>query len=138
MSLNTLEEIDFHQLPVGTIFKIGFICNIFFWGLMGLFSGVMALFGEDTISIGGVPTYGFSGLIASILASVFFSVMGACILVAGGLVAGWASREFDFGKLTYRLSTTEARRKAAYQQAKKANPNAEKQRERPAPEGRLW
>jgi len=101
-----LDEINLSQLPAGTIFKIGFLCNLGIWGAFGLLVGVMALFGFETVRWGGAYVTGFGGLIVGVLISAIFSVFGAVLLFLGGLLTGWAARHFNFGTLHYLASTT--------------------------------
>lgn len=101
-----LNEINLSQLPAGTIFKIGFLCNLGIWGVFGLLVGVMALFGFETVHWNGTYVTGFSGLIIGLIISTIFAVIGAVLLFLGGLLAGLAARHFNFGTLQYIAAAT--------------------------------
>ena len=102
-----LNEINFGQLPAGTIFKIGFLCNLGIWGMFALLVGGLALFGFETVKWSGTYVTGFSGLIIGLIISAIFAVFGAVLLFLGGLLIGWAARRFNFGKLQYIAAASE-------------------------------
>jgi len=101
-----LNEINLTQLPSGTIFKIGFLCNLGLWGVFGLLVGGMALAGFETVHWNGTYVTGFSGLIVGLMISAIFAVLGAVLLFLGGLIIGLIARRFNFGKLQYMTGPT--------------------------------
>ncbi len=101
MSDMQLRAITFGQLHSGTIFKVGFLSNLFFWGLLTLLCGVLALFGYDVVKWNNTYVHGAGGLVAALVIGLAFTIVGSIILMLGGMIAAWASRRFGFGQLTF-------------------------------------
>jgi hypothetical protein len=101
MNNQELRSITFGQLHMGTIFKIGFFSNLFFWGGFAALFGVLALFGVDIVKWNGAYVYGPGALLAALLIGGVFTLIGSVILMLGGMMAAWASRRFGFGELTF-------------------------------------
>ncbi len=131
------EEISISQLPFHSIFKIGFLSNIFVWGTLGAIYGVLAIFGRNTVSVGGEYAHGLSGFFTSLLIAVIVSCLGALVLAVGGFLAGKAARDVSFGKVLYKITSSQARKRQA--EARKQVLNAlEGDMQKKVPEGRLW
>ncbi|WP_020399353.1 hypothetical protein [Kordiimonas gwangyangensis] len=101
MTMKVVEVIKFGQLTPGTIFKIGFLCNAYLWGIMCLVCGVLGAIGLDLVRLNGKYVYGLNAILTAFLLWVVMTLMGAFFLFLGGLVAGWFSRFFDTGELRF-------------------------------------
>ncbi|MCJ9429158.1 hypothetical protein [Kordiimonas marina] len=102
-----LGAIRFGNIPSGSMFKIGFFCNIFIWGVLGLIFGGLAMLGYNTVSWNHQHVYGLAGLLFGVGICVVFAFLGAVLLMVGGLLATWAARRFGFGELYYLVPVTE-------------------------------
>jgi len=102
-----LGAIRFGNIPSGSMFKIGFFCNICLWGVFGTLVGILALFGYNTVTWNGAHVHGVQGLLFGVGIGVVFAFLGAVFLMIGGLLATWAARRFGFGELYYLAPVTE-------------------------------
>lgn len=96
-----LVSFRFFHLTLGSLFKIGFICNLFFWMPIGIWVGIGALFGGDNLTWNEEAVTGFSGLVGGIVMAFASSVIGAIILMLGGIVARFVNRWVSFGGVQY-------------------------------------
>lgn len=96
MSDMELRSVEFGQLHAGTFFKIGFISNLFIWGLLGALFGILALAGFDIVKWNGAYAYGLGGLFAGLLIGSVFSLFGAVFLMLGGSLAASANGSLLF------------------------------------------
>lgn len=132
------EEISLGQLPLGTIFKIGFLSNIFVWGTSGAIYGVLAIFGRNTVSVGGEYMHGIGGFFSSLLIAALMSALGASVLAIGGFIAGRATGSARFARLIYTVSSAQARKKAAEARRQVLQELEAEKAQKSIPEGRLW
>lgn len=100
MSDMELRSVEFGQLHSGTFFKIGFISNLFIWGILGTLFGGLAFAGFDVVKWNGAYVYGLSGLFTGLLIGGVFSLFGAVFLMLGGALGAMASRRFGKWEFT--------------------------------------
>jgi len=113
MSNLELRSVEFGQLHSGAFFKIGIIGNLFFWGLLGTFLGLLALAGFDVVKWNGVYVHGLFGLIAGALIGGVFSLVGSVIMMLGGALGAMASRRFGKWEFTILVQKPVAEEKDA-------------------------
>ncbi|GEM_PF-4797703 len=101
MSKKTLSELTIHQLPSGTIFKIGLISNISFWGIIFGIMGIFGAIGFDVLSWNDESLHGFKAVLGALLFCLIFTTIGSVILMLGGMVGRRLVGKSSFGKLTY-------------------------------------
>lgn len=101
MKNQVLNEITIGQLPAGSIFKIGLMCNGYLWAVLGLVLGLFAFAGYDTVSWNDENVHGIGGLIIGFVLAAIFAVIGAVLLMLGGMLASLASRAKGGGAFVY-------------------------------------
>ncbi len=101
MSNKILTELNIKQLPSGTIFKIGFICNISLWGIFALIFGTMGAAGFEVVSWNGTYIHGFWAIVVALIVCSVFAIIGSLMLMLGGLVGSRLVGSTSFGKLSY-------------------------------------
>lgn len=75
------------DLSAGSLLKLGLVSGTMFWGVFGLFFGLIALTGGPGIYWNGQPVYGITGLILAMVSAAAFAVVTAMIVMLGGLLA---------------------------------------------------
>lgn len=105
MSAGTVEKrlvtFRFFHLTLGSLLKIGFICNLFFWMPIGIWVGIGALFGSGNLMWNEEPVTGFPGFVGGVVMAFVASLIGAIILMLGGIVARLVNRWVSFGGVQY-------------------------------------
>ncbi len=99
----TLKVVTFRfcRLTVGSLFKIGFICNLFVWMPIGIGTGIQAFFGDGSVTVNEQTVTGFWALIAPVGFTFMFALVAAIILMLGGLLARFVNRWVSFGGIQY-------------------------------------
>ncbi|PKG36939.1 hypothetical protein [Psychromonas sp. Urea-02u-13] len=64
--------------------------------------GVFALFGFETVSMGGTPVTGFPGFILSIIIGLIMSIIFTCIMCVYGLFGLWVYSYFGDIKINFK------------------------------------
>jgi len=101
MKNQVLKEITIGQLPAGSIFKIGLMCNAYLWAIFGLILGLFAFAGYDTVSWNNEQVHGIGGLIIGFFLAAVFALIGAVFLMLGGMLASFVSRLKGGGVIAY-------------------------------------
>ncbi len=105
MSKKIITEMNIKQIPSGTIFKIGFICNISIWGVVALIFGVMGMSGMDIVKWNDANVYGIQALVVAFLICFVFAICGSVVLMLGGLIGSRLMGSSSLGKLSYFVET---------------------------------
>ncbi len=79
-------HLRFGQLRAGALFKLGLVCNLAIWLIIGLLLGLAGLAGYNVVSLGGENVYGVAALITAIVLAGVFSGIGTVMFVLGGLL----------------------------------------------------
>lgn len=101
MTTKNLKELSIKQFPSGTIFKIGFICNISLWGIIGLILGIMAASGYDVVSWNGAYIHGIGAIFVALLICAVFAICGSVLLMLGGMLGSRLLGSTSLGTLSY-------------------------------------
>jgi hypothetical protein len=64
--------------------------------------GVMALFGFETVSMGGSPVTGFPGFVLSIIIGLMLSLIFSCVMCVYGLFGLWVYSYFGDIKIKFK------------------------------------
>lgn len=75
------------DLTSNSILKFTFACAFPIWLLLGLFWGMVALFGGEGVLWNGAPVTGLTGLALAVATSAAFAAFNAFALLLGGLLA---------------------------------------------------
>jgi hypothetical protein len=78
-----MATIGFNQLTIGSLARIGLICNACLWLPIGLLLGILSLFGLATTALDNVRTTGVRGLLTGILLGVILTLFGTLARIAG-------------------------------------------------------
>jgi hypothetical protein len=92
----TLVTVRFHQVTLGSLFKIGWICNLSIWiWLFPLFAlGGNFKFNDELLT-------GFKGFVVSIVISLLLAFIGSIVIGVGGIIARFADRWLPLINLSY-------------------------------------
>ncbi|MCF6195066.1 MAG: hypothetical protein GXP00_12925 [Alphaproteobacteria bacterium] len=107
MNEKIINELEFHQLPSGTIFKIGLICNLSIWGVFAIILGVLGAMGMNVVSWNDAYIHGYKAIIIALLICSVFAVIGSTILMLGGMIGNRIVRSPSLNKLSYITKTSD-------------------------------
>ena len=82
------------RLSVGSIYKLFFIGLVISLGIIGLVSGILALFGFDTVNWNGEPVHGVAGIIVGPLVGLFLALLFGTLLGSACVCGLWLYSKF--------------------------------------------
>lgn len=107
MQHKQLTTVNFKQLTTGSLFRIGWIANLAVWGVIAVILAVLALLGYDTVEFNDQPLHGIGAVIGAIVIGGVFALIGAVLMMLGGMLAKFAGRWLTFGDLDILTEATE-------------------------------
>ncbi len=99
MNTEIAKSISLGEFTAAKIFKLGFFCNLGFWGIVAVVFGILGAFGYDVVKWNDENVYGVTALLTALFAGLMLTIVGSTILMLGGVVAAWGARRFGFGDL---------------------------------------
>lgn len=110
MKTEQFAEVALEDVPLGVLFRLGFVVNIFFWTLNALLMLLNSLFGGQLSIPYAEAAAGFvGGFIGPFLFALFMSLLGAAIFWLGCVLVRWLARGAKFSRLVYRMSDRQMR-----------------------------
>ena len=87
-------KISATRISTGTIYKLWFIGLFVSLLPLGIFFGVLAMFGFDTVTLNGQPIHGFAGLIGGALIGALVAVLFTAYLGSAAAFGLWLFSKF--------------------------------------------
>jgi hypothetical protein len=84
-------RLPFNRLSLGSLIRIGFICNACLWLPVCVLYGLNSLLGGATVKFNNVQITGFKGLIVSFLIGLSFVLTGTLAMIIGSIVTRLAA-----------------------------------------------
>jgi hypothetical protein len=114
-------EVNLHQIPTKTLFKLGFLSNIFLWLGSGLLLGIASIFNVRILPFTARASSFAEGVINSIGVGVLMSLCGTIVFVLGCFLARWIAGDTKLGALLYQMSTKQIRDEAYLEKIRAAS-----------------
>lgn len=82
-----MERVPFNRLTLGSLGRMGLICNLSLWLPLGLIGGMPAFFGSPLLSFNKIEATGWGGVLEGVLAALFMALVGSLAMLGGAAVA---------------------------------------------------